>query len=196
MSPLNGLNLAFLAALLGACSASRAEPDATGIEGKARAIDGDTVAIDFRLLGADAFERKQWCEMPSGCAPCGKAAQDFAARFLARGPATLRLTGQSSYGRPIAIAEVAGQDLGEAMIRAGYAVPRPQYLTHDSDRRARYEAAFADAKTAKAGALAGEWIDPADWRKGERLTCERNRPREDIRASYRNGWRGRDRGDD
>ena len=180
MSPLNGLNLAVLAVLavlLGACSASNAEPDGAGIEGKARAIDGDTIAIDFRLLGADAFERKQWCEMASGCAPCGKAAQDFAARFLARGPATLRLTGQSSYGRPVAIAEVAGQDLGEAMIRAGYAVPRPHFLAHDSDRRARYEAAFAEAKTAKAGALAGEWIDPADWRKGERLTCERSRQR-------------------
>ncbi|RZF63237.1 thermonuclease family protein [Sphingomonas populi] len=175
MSPLNGLNLAFLAALLGACSPSIAEPDTTGIEGKARAIDGDTVAIDFRLLGADAFERKQWCEMASGCAPCGKAAQDFAARFLARGPAMLRLTGQSSYGRPVAIAEVAGRDLGEAMIRAGYAVPRPGFLDHDPDRRARYLAAFAAAQEAKAGAMMGQWIDPAKWRKGDRLSCERER---------------------
>jgi micrococcal nuclease len=54
MSPLNGLNLTVLAALLGTCSASNAEPDGTGIEGKARTIDGDTIAIDFRLLGADA----------------------------------------------------------------------------------------------------------------------------------------------
>ena len=47
-------------------------------DAKARALDGDTVAVDFRLLGVDAFERGQLCRRASGCWQCGKAAQDFA----------------------------------------------------------------------------------------------------------------------
>ena len=53
-------------------------------DAKARALDGDTVAVDFRLLGVDAFERGQLCRRASGCWQCGKAAQDFAATEIGR----------------------------------------------------------------------------------------------------------------
>ena len=124
-------------------------------EAQARALDGDTVAVDFRLLGVDSFERRQLCQRASGCWPCGKAAQDLAANALRSRTAVIRLTAANSYGRPIATVTVAGKDLGERLIRAGLAVPELQYLRNDPGRATRYRAAFVQAKASRAGAFAG-----------------------------------------
>ena len=142
-------------------------------DAKARALDGDTVSVDFRLLGADAFERRQLCQKASGCWKCGKAAQDFAAKALRSRSATISLRPSSSYGRPVATVVVDGAALGERMIRAGLAIPELQYLRDDPARARRYASAFAQAKAGRAGAFAGSWLEPSRWRHGQRLTCER-----------------------
>jgi len=159
--------------LLGACDAAGAPARDASFQATARALDGDTVAADFRLLGVDAFERRQLCEKAGACWRCGKAAQDLAARVLHGGYAEIRLTPGKSYGRPVAVVTVNGEDLGETMIRAGLAIPQPQYLKTDPVRAARYGAAHAEALRARAGGLAGSWLPPADWRHGQRLACER-----------------------
>lgn len=120
-------------------------------EAQARALDGDTVAVDFRLLGVDSFERRQLCQRASGCWPCGKAAQDLAANALRSRTAVIRLTAANSYGRRIATVTMAGKDLGERLIRAGLAVPEIQYLKNDPGRATRYRAAFAQAKASRQG---------------------------------------------
>ena len=140
---------------------------------KARAIDGDTVSADFRLLGADALERKQQCERDGRCEPCGKTAQDVAARLLKEGNAVLTLTGAMTYGRPVAAVTIGGKDLGEEMIARGLAIPLEQYLKKDPERAAAYERALKTATASRAGMHAGRWVAPADWRRGERLFCER-----------------------
>tara|TARA_B100002049_G_C15923054_1_gene308917 strand:+ start:24 stop:530 length:507 start_codon:yes stop_codon:yes gene_type:complete len=165
-----GLALAGAAALSFAASAAAAPQT---FDAKARALDGDTVAVDFRLLGVDAFERRQLCQSASGCWACGKAAQDFAATALRSKAATISLRSGSSYGRPVATVVVDGQDLGERMIRAGLAVPELQYLRDDAARVRRYASAFAQAKARRAGAFAGSWLQPSRWRHGQRLKCER-----------------------
>ena len=142
-------------------------------DARARALDGDTVAVDFRLLGFDAFERGQLCERANGCWQCGKAAQDLAANALRSDMATIRLTPSTTYGRPVATVVVNGEDLGERMIRAGLAFPEPQYLRSDPARAGRDAAASREARAARAGALAGRWIAPLQWRRGDRLQCER-----------------------
>lgn len=147
--------------------------DAQSFHARGRALDGDTLAVDIRLLGIDAFETRQMCERRNGCWSCGKAAQDLAARALRDAEAVITLTPSSTYGRPVATVTVRGADLGETLLRAGLAIPQSQYLRRDPARRARYEAAFADAQGRRAGAFAGTWLPPARWRKGERLTCER-----------------------
>jgi endonuclease YncB( thermonuclease family) len=139
---------------------------------KTRALDGDTLAVDFRLLGVDAFERRQLCERRGGCWQCGKAAQDLAAHLLRSKTAEIRLTPSTTYGRPVATVTVDGVDLGERLIRAGLAIPEAQYLRSDPRRAARYATAFSQAKAARAGALSGRWIEPSKWRRGERLQCE------------------------
>ncbi|MDF0491488.1 thermonuclease family protein [Sphingomonas sp. H39-1-10] len=153
-------------------ASSQAPADRT-FEARARALDGDTVAVDFRLLGVDAFERRQMCERRGGCWQCGKAAQDLAANMLRGKTADVKLTPSSTYGRPVAIVTVDGEDLGETLIRAGLAIPDAQYLRGDPQRAKRYAAAFSQAKASRAGALSGRWIEPLNWRRGERLQCER-----------------------
>jgi micrococcal nuclease len=155
------------------CSASSQVPTNQSFEARARALDGDTIAVDFRLLGVDAFERRQMCERRDGCWQCGKAAQDLAANMLRAKTADIKLTPSSTYGRPVATVTVAGEDLGERLIRAGLAIPEAQYLRGDPQRAKRYAAAFSQAKASRAGALAGRWIAPSNWRRGERLECER-----------------------
>lgn len=166
-----------LALVAAACTGSSTEAeDQASIAANGRAIDGDTVSIDIRLYGADAFEKRQMCRSTNDCWQCGKAAQDYASRILKRGNTTIRLTGKQSYGRPIGTVTVDGKDLGETMIAAGLAVPATSYLKNDPQRAERYVAAYQEAANRKVGAHVGYFIDPAKWRRGERLSCEaRNR---------------------
>ena len=162
-----------LALALAACggAASQAE-DQSVIRADGRAIDGDTVSFDVRLYGADAFEKRQMCRKTDGCWPCGEAARDYASKLLKNGNTTIRLTGKQSYGRPIGTVEIDGQDLGESMIAAGLAVPATSYLKDDQARAQRYVAAYERAEARHAGVHVGYFIDPAKWRRGERLSCE------------------------
>ena len=162
-----------IALALAACggAASQAEDPAL-IRADGRAIDGDTVSFDVRIFGADAFEKRQLCRNTDGCWPCGKAAQNYASKLLKSGSSTIRLTGKQSYGRPIGTVEIGGQDLGESMIAAGLAVPATSYLKSDPERAQRYLAAYENAEARHAGVHAGYFIDPAKWRRGERLSCE------------------------
>ncbi|RYD27003.1 MAG: thermonuclease family protein [Lysobacteraceae bacterium] len=171
-----------LALALAACGgASSQAEDQSVIRADGRAIDGDTVSFDVRLYGADAFEKRQMCRNTDGCWPCGKAAQDYASKLLKSGNTTIRLTGKQSYGRPIGTIGVDGQDLGESMIAAGLAVPATSYLKDDPARAQRYVAAYEQAEARHAGVHAGYFIDPAKWRRGERLSCES--PSRDRRRS-------------
>ncbi len=165
----------YLAMGLATCGMADAQgvPSEQSFTARARALDGDTIAADFRLLGVDAFERRQMCVRAGSCWACGKAAQDLAARVLGETDAQIQLTRQASYGRPVATVTVNGRDLGETLIRAGLAIPQPQFLKADPGRAKRYAQVYATARQAKAGAFAGQWIEPARWRRGERLACER-----------------------
>ena len=163
-----------LALIAAACSAAAPRGQDPSITADGRAIDGDTVSIDIRLSGVDSFEKRQLCRSKSGCWQCGRAAQDYASRLLKYGSATIRLTGKQSYGRPIGTVEVGVQDLGETMIAAGLALPATSYLKAEPARAQRYVAAYEQAQRRQSGAHAGYFIDPAKWRQGHRLACERS----------------------
>ena len=147
---------------------------------QAHAVDGDTLGVDLRLLGVDAFERDQRCSTNAGkCTACGEAARRALQQLLfqdsgGRGsrPVVIRVVATSSYGRPIVTATSNGADIGASLIAAGLAIPQPQYLKSDPARASLYESAFAQAKAAKRGGFGGSWITPSDWRRGKRLPCE------------------------
>ena len=131
------------------------------------------MSLDFRLSGADAFERRQMCEAHGHCYPCGKQAQEAVARMLRSAPATIQLVGDESYGRPVAIVSVDGYDVGERLIAQGLAVPLPRYIRNAPARSARYAVVFNQARRLGRGVHGGRWIEPARWRRGDRLACER-----------------------
>src|SRR3546814_2228517 len=51
--------------LVSTCDVQGASFSEPGFTASARALDGDTIAADLRLLGVDAFERRQLCERRS-----------------------------------------------------------------------------------------------------------------------------------
>src|SRR3546814_11220899 len=68
--------------LVSACDFRGAPVNEPGFTASARALDGDTIAADFRLLCVDAFERRQLCERARSGGEWGQAAQEHAARVL------------------------------------------------------------------------------------------------------------------
>ncbi|VWX51044.1 thermonuclease family protein [Novosphingobium sp. 9U] len=161
-------------AALAACNqASGTAAPSNTLQASAEPVDGDTVAVHFRLLGVDAVEGRQQCERDGRCWKCGKVATAVTERMLDKGETTIAMTGEQTYGRPVATVVVDGEDLGLALIGVGFAAPLDQYLQHDPERLDAYERAYEQAKAAKRGVHSGRWIMPSLWRKGSRLSCER-----------------------
>jgi endonuclease YncB( thermonuclease family) len=98
---------------------------AQGIAGPARVIDGDTLRIDdikIRLHAIDAPERRQTCLVGEMEVACGRQASRFLERLIAGRAVTCTALDRDRYGRTIARCSVAGQDIGRAMVRAGWAL--------------------------------------------------------------------------
>jgi micrococcal nuclease len=160
-------------ALIGCGALGSAAPQMLQV-GSAQAIDGDSVSVEFRLKGVDAFEHDAVCADAQGrCTACGKDAQNLLKATLQSGRSIdISTSGSQSYDRMVATVAVDGRDAGETMIRSGYAIPIPKYLKDDPERLDRYSRAFETAITQRAGAFAGNWIKPEEWRRGARLKCE------------------------
>lgn len=146
---------------------------AEAVKGRPKVTDGDTLQFSFRLHGIDAPERAQVCSDGAGqCYPCGERAMSFMKGLLSKRTVVCTMNGDVTYGRPVARCRVDGQDVGEAMLRAGWAVPYRKFLTEPAQRTA-YMAAGDEARKARRGMFAGGYVDPAEWRKGTRLDCRR-----------------------
>lgn len=132
------------------------------IAGRASVIDGDTIEIRshrIRITGVDAPEAGQGCYKPSGRQwRCGQRAALMLADHLGAGPVSCRTEGQDRYGRWLARCTAHGRDLGEWLVRNGWAV---QYF----DRNDVYAEAQRAAKASRSGLWAGQFILPKEWRK-------------------------------
>lgn len=127
------------------------------ITGRARVVDGDGLRLqghEVRLHGIDAFELRQACDGR----PCGSAARSALSDLISRGTVTCRPTDTDWYGRTIATCRVGGLDLGAEMVRAGHALAYRRYSTAyvDEENQARRDGA---------GAWAGRFENPQDWRR-------------------------------
>jgi endonuclease YncB( thermonuclease family) len=133
-------------------------PPPPSIMGQAFAVDGDTLRIGetrIRLVGLDAVEFDQTCTDPQGADwRCGEKAHAFL-RDLTRGANTrCAAEGSDRYRRVLARCSIRGADIGEQIIRAGWAVADLEYSV-----------ALADGRLNRRGIWAGRFIDPADWRR-------------------------------
>lgn len=127
------------------------------LTGPAIVSDGDGLRLNgqrIRLQGIDAFELHQTCET----GPCGRAAKDELERLIAGHAVSCEPVDTDRYGRTIAYCRAAGLDLGEQMVLQGHALAFRRYSTEYVDEE-------NEARSRRAGAWAGSFDNPADWRR-------------------------------
>src|SRR6478672_5992917 len=109
------------------------------LTGQASVIDGDTLEIHgtrIRLWGIDAPESTQLCRGDDSLQyRCGARAANDLDAFIARRPVNCMPMNLDQYGRTVATCSAGGADLGEWLVRNGFALDWPQYS------KGRYEAA-------------------------------------------------------
>ncbi|WP_431283781.1 thermonuclease family protein [Humitalea sp. 24SJ18S-53] len=140
---------------------SRGARPSSVIAGAARVIDGDTIEIDrqrFRLHGIDAPEMSQTCQRSGAAYRCGEDAATQLRSLLGSRITQCTTHARDAYGRHLAVCRSAGQDVGEMMVRNGWAIAFRRY---SSD----YVSAENDARSRRAGLWAGAFDPPSDWRR-------------------------------
>ena len=134
-----------------------------GSSGQVRVIDADTVDIDetrFRLFGIDAPESNQTCRAWGWTWDCGAAATEA----LASRAAGMSCTGSETdrYGRSIGVCSSGGEDLNAWLVANGWALAYRQYAED-------YVSQEEDARSNGRGIHRGEFVEPWNWRRGERI---------------------------
>ena len=132
-----------------------------------RIIDADTLEVAgqrVRLQGIDAPEAAQACRQASGHRyRCGDRATAALRARVGAGAVTCTIEGRDRYNRALGICYAAdGTDLNGWLVRQGYALAyrrySPKYIPEENQARA-----------ARAGIWAGEFVAPWAWRRGQRL---------------------------
>ena len=131
-----------------------------------RVIDADTVEIEgvrYRLHGIDAPESRQSCRAWGLTWDCGAAATE-ALRRQAQG---MSCTGGDTdrYGRTIGVCSAGGRDLNAWLVAHGWALAYRRFSEDYADEE-------EEARSTKRGIHRGEFVDPWNWRAGERLAGE------------------------
>lgn len=146
------------------------------VAGQPVVADGDTLTINgqrIRLFGVDALEAEQLCQNDRGqdwqCG--GKATQALA--DLVRGQAvTCEQRDIDQYGRMVAVCRIGTRDIGEEMVRQGWAVAFRKYSS-------AYVGAEDEAQLARRGIWSGQFDRPEAFRAAGRAqvaTVQRQRP--------------------
>ena len=130
------------------------------IEGRAEAVDGDSLSMTgmmIRLFGIDAPEGKQTCQKDDATWTCGEEAKRYLAALIDGKQVSCKQQDTDRYGRTVSICTAGGIDLADAMVSAGLATA----LTKFSDAYAGTE---ERAKKLKLGIWGSLFRDPAEWR--------------------------------
>jgi endonuclease YncB( thermonuclease family) len=137
------------------------------VQGPARLIDGDTLAIRdvvVRLHGIDAPEQDQTCPEAGGDWSCGLWSREHLGQLIAGGAVTCDVIETDRYGRAVARCQGPRGDLGEAMVAAGAAMAYREYSLAYVGHEER-------ARQAGVGVWRAEGDGPqrpADWRAAAR----------------------------
>lgn len=136
--------------------------------------DGDSFRMDgerYRLQDIDAPELHQMCRDGAGREwPCGRQARDELRKILTRDRVDCQPVTKDRFGRIVATCSAGGRDIGEMMVRNGWAT-----AYKGRGFSSRYVSAENDARAAKRGLWAGSFETPRQWRQGH--------PRDDERGA-------------
>ena len=156
----------FLFALIFITSSAGPAMGNESLTGVTSVIDGDTLDIHgtrIRLHGIDAPESTQLCLDPSQKPwRCGQQAALALAEKIGRSVVRCEKRDVDRYQRIVAVCRLGDTDLNAWMVRQGWAVAYRRYSrNYVQDENA--------AQQARVGIWIGRFIDPASWRRGERL---------------------------
>lgn len=155
-NPLGAVATLAVIALIAAVAAVFLPPAST-LAGRAEAVDGDTLRIGgarIRLMGLDAVELDQQCRRAGVEWACGRDARQFVAELLQAKETFCASGGRDQYGRVLARCTVNDRDLGDEIVRAGWATADIEYAIP-----------LAEARLNQRGIWTGEFDEPADWRR-------------------------------
>ena len=139
-------------------------PEPFGPNANIVSIDGDTLragdGTEYRIFGIDAPELKQTCwELGGKKWQCGRAAKVALTKLIKAGDVRCEVKNTDRYGRSIAKCSAKGvPDIGEALVRDGYAVDLGRKTGH------AYASVEADARAANRGIWRGTFQRPSEWR--------------------------------
>jgi len=131
-----------------------------------RVLDGNTLEVNgtpLDLAGIDAPELDQICRQYGNEWPCGQEARNVLERTIGAREVTCLDRGRDAAGRQLADCRVGVESLALGMLLSGMAVTTPE-------SPGAYQNAEAIAREARRGLWAGEFVRPAEWRQGARLT--------------------------
>jgi endonuclease YncB( thermonuclease family) len=146
-----------------AVAQSQLDPYET-VDGEAQVVEGDTITIDgqtIRLYGIDAPEIGQTCRARDGREyDCGRASLNAVTAMLRGREATCTLFSRTPDGAAVGACEIAGHDVGAAIVTLGWAV---SYRGLSN----RYEYLESRARTRRTGLWSGRFDRPWVWRTRE-----------------------------
>ncbi len=137
----------------------------TATSGTAHVVDGDTLRVGatrVRLSGVDAPELSQRCGPQGRKVACGAIAAQWLRRRVEGRPITCQTVDMDRYARLVAICRVGGEDVGAAMVEAGWATAYRRYSLAYVEQEIR-------ARAARRGIWALGFEPPAEYRRERRL---------------------------
>ena len=158
------LRVLVLFAVLAVFSAFLANYAAEDYSGVPKVLDGDSLIVagqEIRLKGLDAPEYKQSCKSKSAGSTfaCGRAALDHLKRLIGGREIDCRGWETDKYQRVLATCSVDATLLNEQMVLDGWAISFGGYSRLEEE-----------AKEARRGLWAHEFVSPAEWRRQSQET--------------------------
>ena len=134
------------------------------------AIDGDTISIGGKfhdLAGIDAPELGQRCENGSRLEDCGESAAFALAKLIALDDPTC----QKDKALTAFHCSTAAGNLAEFLLDQGHAVAKSNAPSSSKEKAQQ-------ARDEGVGIWRGDFINPHEWRSGQRLAAEKQDPTE------------------
>lgn len=151
---------------------------AQSLRGTAQVADGDSMSVagmQVRLFGIDAPELDQKCFENGTPVACGEMAKAKLKSLIGDAGVSCLSKSTDPHGRMVAVCEIGGVDLGQAMVEAGWATA---YRGHSDD----YVAAELRARASKAGLWRWDFQNPEEYRMSQESNEE---PRQQARTQPR-----------
>jgi endonuclease YncB( thermonuclease family) len=136
------------------------------LAGVATVLDADTFIVAearVRLIGIDAPEGRQLCQLLDHEWPCGQAATTAVDELVGTDAVACDVYGYDRWNRALAVCYQNGVDLNAEIVRSGWALawyPETGAVVGPS-----YDAAQEEAELKAAGIWQGAFLDPWAWRR-------------------------------